>query len=272
MDIAIANGLKEPYVDEIGTQLFFLSNTNGNLINIASTDASGNDNINKFFINQFVLIRSDTNPFPSQRQITGIKQIPLSGEIILTVNGDANMDLYTVDQHASIRIFKPNTVNSSQYILIPSEKPLPDTRIEEIPWFLTGSTADEKNTKIDISVGDTGALLLTSNGDISLSYGLDNAIQAIKGKMLTELGTLRRHPGYGLINLTGVPTAQSTDAKTALVKAITDQVAADSRFDRVQSLDVTRNQSSTAVAYDVTLVVKLAGSATFLPITFTVNS
>lgn len=271
IDIAIANGLKEPYVDEIGVQLFFLANGKANQINIAAIDSSGVENINRFFINQFVLIKSDTNPFPTQRVITGIKQIPLSGEIILTVSGDANMDQYLLAANASIRVFKPNTINSSQYILIPSEKKLSNVRTDEIPWFLTGSAADEKNTKIDIAVSETGGLLLTSNGDLALSYGLDNAIQAIRAKMLTEQGTNRRHPKFGLINLMGTSTNQSEEAKNALVKAINSQISADSRFDRIQSLDVTRNASITAVAYDVALVVKLAGSNTFLPITFTVN-
>lgn len=272
VDIAIANGLKEPYVDEIGTELSFLTNGSNNQINLAPTDTFGNSNLNRFFINQFILISSNTYPFPTQRVVTGIKQIPLSGEIILTVSGESNMDLYTLTDSAKIRIFKPNTINSSQYLLIPSEKPLSNPRIEEIPWFLTGSAVDEKNTKIDLAIGDNGSLLLTSNGDLALSYGLDNAVQAIKAKMLTEQGTNRRHPGFGLINVIGAPTVQGDDVKVALIKAINTQIGADGRFDRVQSLDVTRNPSIIAVAYDVTLVVKLAGSNTFLPITFTVNA
>ncbi len=272
MDIALANGLKDPYVDEVGTELFFLTNGSGNQINIAPTDTFNNDNLNRFFINQFVLIRSNTYPFPTQRIVTGIKQIPLSGEIILTVSGDPNMGLYLLSENASIRVFKPNTINSSQYILIPSERPLANPRVDELPWFLTGKAIDEKNTKVDIAVSVDGALLRNSNGDVALSYGLDNAVQAIKAKMLTELGTNRRHPGFGLINLTGTPTTQEEDAKVALVKAINDQITSDGRFDRVQSLDVVRNTSTTAVAYEITLVVKLAGSNTFLPITFTVNA
>jgi hypothetical protein len=272
IDIAIANGLKDPYIDEVGTQLFLIANGRGNQINLAATDTFGNQNINRFFINQPVLIRSDTNPFPTQRTITGIKQIPLSGEIVLTVSGDPNMNLYLLSDNANIRVFKPNTINSSQYILIPSERPLQNLRSEEIPWFLTGSAADEKNTKVDIAVGENGALLHNADGDLTLSYGLDNAVQAIKAKLLTELGSNRRHPGYGLINLVGTPSSQSDDVKNTLIKAINEQVAQDGRFDRVQSLDVTKNPSTQAVAYDVTLVVKLTGSNTFLPITFTVNS
>lgn len=272
INIAIANGLKEPYVDEIGTKLLFLANGSNNQISIAATDPLGNDNISRFYINQLILISSNTNPFPTQRAITGIKQIPLSGEIVLTVNGAADMNSYLLADGANIRVFKPNTINSSQYILIPSEKPLTNTRVDEVPWFLAGNAADERNTKVDIAISDSGALLQNTNGDLTLRYGLDNAIQAIRAKMLTELGTNRRHPNYGLINLVGTPTNQSDNVKTALVKAINDQITQDSRFDRVHSLDVTKRTNSQAVVYDVALVVKLAGSDTLLPITFTVNS
>ncbi|MEQ1531152.1 MAG: hypothetical protein ABL925_17690 [Methylococcales bacterium] len=272
IDIAIANGLKEPYIDETGVQLFFLANGNGNQINLSPRDTLGAENISRFFINQIILINSSTLPFPSQRLITGIKQIPVSGEIILTVNGESNLSSYLLADNASIRVFKPNTINSSQYILIPSEQPLSNTRTEEIPWFLASGANDEKNTKIDLAVDENGALLSTASGDMALSYGLDNAIQAIRAKMLTELGSNSRHPGFGLINLIGTSTNQSEEAKAALIKSINQQIAQDARFDRVQSLSVTRNTNTDAVAYDVALVVKLTGSATLLPITFTVNS
>ena len=272
IDIAIANGLKEPYVDEIGAQLFFLTNGNGNQINLAPKDSSGAENINRFSINQLILISSTTLPFPSQRTITGIKQIPISGEIILTVSGESNLNLYLSADSASIRIFKPNTISSSQYILIPSEQPLSNTRSDEIPWFLAGGANDEKNTKIDLAIGEDGALLSTASGDMALSYGLDNAIQAIRTKMLTESGSNPRHPSFGLVNVVGATSDQAEEIKAALVDSVNQQISQDARFDRVQSLSVIKNPSTTAVAYDIQLVVKLAGSATLLPITFTVNS
>lgn len=272
IDIATANGLKEPYVDETGEQLFLLTNGSENQINLSVNDPMGHENINKFYVNQIVLVQSTAYPFPSQRTILSVKQIPISGEIILTLSGDTNMSIYLLANDASIRIFKPNTINSSQYILIPSPDLLPDPRLEEIPWFLASKGADEKNTKIDIALGDKGQILQTSNGDIALSYGIDNAVQAIRAKMQLELGSNRRHPGLGLVNVVGVSSSNAGDAKTLLVNSIVDQVQADKRFDRVQTISVERDLTSNGVAYTVTLVVKLSGSETFVPITFTVNS
>jgi hypothetical protein len=272
IDIAIANGLKEPYVDETGEQLFLLTNGNGNQINLSMRDAAGNENISKFYVNQSILIQSNTNPFPSQRVIQAIKQIPISGEILLTVDGSANMSDYLLTDGANIRVFKPNTVNSSQYILIPSPKPLSNPRTEEIPWFLASKGADEKNTKIDIALGDNGQILQTPSGDIALSYGIDNAIQAIQAKLQTELGSNRRHAKFGLINVVGTSSSRNTDVKAQLIQSIVSQIQVDKRFDRVQSISVDRDLTSNGVAYLVELVVKLSGSETFVPITFTVNS
>jgi hypothetical protein len=272
LDIAIANGLKEPYVDEVGENLLFTANGSGNQINIALSDPQGRENINKFYASQLILIQSDVYPYPTQRTITGVKQIPVSGEIILTVSGDTDMSNFKVTENASIRIFKPNTINSSQYILIPSPDPIPGNRIEEQPWFMASKAADEKNTKIDIAAGDNGEMMRTPTGDIALSYGIDNAVQAIRAKIQTELGSNRRHGSYGLVNIVGVPTSVSTGARELLINSIVTQIESDKRFDRVQTISVERDFTAQGVVFLVQLVVKIAGSNTFVPITFTVNS
>lgn len=271
IDIAIANGLKEPYIDEDGSELFLLANGSGNQINIAATDTFGNRNASKFHINQFVYIQSGTILFPSQRLITGIREIPVSGEIVLTLNGDANLGSYLLADNASLRIFKLNTINSSQFILIPSETPLSNSRQDEIPWFQTGNSSDEKKTKIDIALEDDGSLQLTPNGDIGLSYNLANAIQAIKLKFVTELGSNNRHQSYGMVNIIGTPNSNSDDAKNILVQSINTQIQADSRFDRIETISVQPTAGNLGpVAYNVDLVVRLAGSNTLIPISFTV--
>lgn len=272
LDIAIANGLREPYIDEVGEQLFFLSNGRVNQLNIQAVDVNGKANINKLYVNQLVFIQSNTAPFPSQRIITGIKEVPVSGEIIITVSGDENLDSYLLADQANIRVFKPSTINSYQFVLIPSQAPLDATRTDEVPWFQLSSSADEKKTKIDISVADSGSLQFTSGGDIALSYGLANAIQAVKLKLMTEEGTNRYHPQYGIVNLTGAPNISDTDIKNALIASINEEIQADPRFDRIESLSVDRNASTTAVGYDVNLVVRLMGSNTLIPISFTVNT
>lgn len=274
IDIAIANGLKPPYIDEVGEKLFLISNGSGNQINLPKT-SNTTLNIDKIYINQPVYLQSNTQVFPDQRTIINIKQIPVSGEIVLELDGEPDLDKYKLSELANIRVYKPNTINSSLYVLIPSQEPLDDQRREETPWFLAKSAEDEKRAKVDIAVDDKGEINFTTNGDIRLSFGLENAIQAIQLKMLTELGSLKRHPAYGLINVAGSKNNDIDAIKTQLIESISAQIEADDRFDRIENLAVDYLVSNTTnqgvAAFGITLSVRLAGGQRVIPISFSVN-
>jgi hypothetical protein len=276
LDIAIANGLKPPYIDEVGVRIPLLSNGSGNQINLAGTDINGQLNIDKLYINQQIFLQSSVEVVTDQRSVISIKQVPVSGEIILELDGDRNMNIYKTTDQAYIRVFAPNTVNSSFYVLIPSNEPLPDGRVDEVPWFLAKSSQDEKQAKIDLALGPNGDLTFTTNGDVKLSYGLDNAIQAIQLKIMTELGSLRYHPTFGFVNVIGNKNLNIDAIRELIIESINSQIEADSRFDRVENLSVdylvnsTTNQGVGAIA--ISLTVRLAGGTQFIPISFTVNN
>lgn len=276
LDIAIANGLKPPYIDEVGEQVPLLSNGNGNQINISEKDISGELNVDKFYINQPVFLQSNTQVVANQRTIINIRQIPVSGEIILELDGDDNLSDYKVSEGAYLRVYKPNTINSSFYILIPSSQPLSDTRNEEMPWFLAKKPIDEQKMKVDLDIADDGDLSFSANGDLKLSYGIDNAIQALKLKVVTELGSLRLHPEYGLVNVLGSKSSNISQIRGLIIDSLTNQVAADDRFDRIESVNVDYIDSESGVnaasAITITMVVRMAGGSTVVPISFTVNN
>ena len=275
IDIAIANGLKPPYIDEIGQAIPLLANGNGNQINIAETDTSGNPNFDKFYINQVVYLQSTTQVFVDQRTIINLRQIPVSGEIILELDGAANLSNYRTVDGANIRVYLPNTVNSMLFVLIPGNDPIQNDRKEETPWFLAKSAEDEKRCKIDLAVDESGELNFTTNGDLQLSFGLANALQALKFKIVTELGSLRFHPTFGLVNVIGQKNNDPTAIKTLITQSINKQVASDPRFDRIETLSVqylVNNQTNTGVAaYAISMSVRLAGGSTVIPISFSIN-
>ena len=276
IDISIANGLKPPYIDEVGVRIPLLSNGSGNQINLAGTDVNGFLNIDKLYINQPIFLQSSSQVVTDQRTIINLRQVPVSGEIIIELDGDRNMDIYKTAEQAYVRVFVPNTVNSSFYVLIPSQDPLPDDRNDEVPWFLAKSPEDEKRAKVDLAIDDNGELAFTTNGDIKLSYGIDNAIQAIKLKIITELGSLRYHPTFGLVNVVGTRNSNIDDIRELLTQSILSQVQSDSRFDRVEDLAVdylVNNQTGQGVgAMAISLSVRLAGGTQVIPISFTVNN
>lgn len=276
IDIAIANGLKPPYIDEVGQRISLLSNGSSNQVNLASTDINGNLNIDKLYINQQIFLQSSTEVIADQRTIINIREVPVSGELILELDGNRDLDRFQVADQAYMRVFAPNTINSSFYVLIPSEEPLPDNRNEELPWFLVKAAEDEKRAKVDLAIADNGDLIFTSNGDVKLSYGLDNAIQAIKLKIITELGSLRYHPTYGLVNVIGNKNSDIDQIRDLITQSIVSQIEADSRFDRIEDLSVdylVNSQTNQGVgAMAISLSVRLAGGTQVIPISFTVNN
>jgi hypothetical protein len=276
IDISIANGLKPPYIDEVGIRIPLLSNASGNQINLSETDVSGQLNIDRLYINQPLFLQSDTEVYPEQRSIVSIKQIPVSGEIILEIDGANDLSKYKTADNAHIRVYLPNTVNSSFFVLIPSSEPLPDDRQDDVPWFLAKSADDEKRAKIDLAIDDSGEINFTTNGDLRLSYGVENAVQAIKLKIVTELGSLRYHPGFGLVNVLGNKNNNIDEVREMLIQSITTQIEADNRFDRIESLSVdylVSGESNTAVAaMAINLTVRMAGGNKVIPISFTVNN
>lgn len=273
LDIAIANGLKPPYIDEVGERVPLLSNAQGSQINIAGTDVNGNINIDKFYINQVLFIKSDIEVVVDQRKILNIRQIPVSDEIIIELDGDADLAKYQIADNAHIRVFKPNTINSGFYVLIPSSDPLSDPRREDTPWFLADASDDEKQQKIDFAVDDAGDLIFSPNGDLKFSYGLDNAIQGIKFKIQTEVGSLRYHPNYGIVNIMGRTNANIQEVKSTISDSIIAQIESDPRYERVEGLNVQYdNKGVGASSVVISMAVRLAGGGDkVIPISFTVN-
>ena len=275
IEIAIANGLKPPYIDEVGERINLISNASGNQINIPELTASGEQVIDKVFINQVVFLQSDIETFPEQRIIINIEVVPISGNIILELNGDNDLDKYKLSENASVRVFKPNTINSGFYILIPSEEELPDDIETDVPFFLQTKGEDEKRQKIDLGLDSNGDIIFNTSDDLNLSFGIDNAVQAVKLKFAVEEGELHRHDDFGLIGITGAANHDVATLRSTLVESITEQISADSRFDRVERLDVeyfnTNDPRFPGTAFLITLSVRLAGSDAVIPITFTVN-
>lgn len=271
IDIAIANGLKPPYIDEVGEKLFIISNASGNQINLSGTDDDNNLNVDKLSVGQILLLQSDVETFPEQRSILNIREVPISGELIVELNGEPDLDRYKISEGAHIRIFKQNTINSSFYILIPSEDPLDDNLKGDTPWFLRSSDTTEKRQKVDIFLDENGDMGFDPTGDLQLSYGLENAVQAIKLKMQTEAGELRRHGDFGLIPLSGISNSDMTTVKQILTESIVSNITADERFASINRLDIVYSNEGGATVLGITLVVQLAGSGQLVPISFSVN-
>ena len=269
-DIAIANGLKSPFIDEIGQAIPLISNASGNQLNIASVFGT-QQTIDLFYVNQIVMIQSDVEKIPDQRVITSIRVVPISGELVIELNGLSNLDKYKNNENAYVRVYKKNTINSGIYILIPSTESVPQVTSKELPWFMTSKSEDEKRAGIDLALDDSGDLIFTSTGDVQLAYGLDNAIQVLKIMLATVQGSLRRHPEFGIAAVIGQRNPDVGRTRTLIGESISSLVLSDTRFDRLDSLSVEYSSSTGMAGYMVRLGVVLAGGgSSVVPISFSI--
>ena len=271
IDIATANGLRPPYIDEVGTSIKLIANGDGNTMNIVIPD-SGEINANSLYMGQPVFLESDTLRGVDQRTILNIKIVPVSGDLVLELSGNDDLNKLKTEDNAAIRVYKPNTINSNFFVAIPSVEPIGDDISTETPFFLAASAADEKRAGVDLAINGDGDLSFTSFGDIKLSYGLDNAIQAVQLKVANEQGQIPRHPEFGLVSLFGQKITNPSEIKTALITSLNTMIDADDRFDRINNIYVEQLPPGVAASgFYINLEVKLAGSSTVVPLTFTVN-
>lgn len=205
-EIVALNGLRTPYVDEEGFDLILLTNGKDNQVTVSSAAS--------LYVGQQVWLSSNSTS-RTKRRITNIDQVS-PGTVILTLDGDPDLDRYDVVAQAVLHAFLPDTVNSQMLIYIPSSLPPTeeDFRTKSIPGI------DEFDRLIqvggvDLLLTQKGDLAVTPDGDCRLSIGLANIIQQLKLVLTTPKGSLLHHPDYGLGIRPGASTAD-LDAKEML--------------------------------------------------------
>lgn len=249
-EIAVLNGLRTPYVDEEGFALPFL--TNGDRRQIVVADASN------LFLGQTVWISANGTP-RIKRQILQIETIS-AGNVIITVDGDADLEQFTVEAEANLEAFLPGTVNSQQVIYIPSEATATlDPEFQAIP----GVDALDPLLQVggvDLLLTQDGDLVITPDGDCKLAYGLTNIVQTIKLAISTPQGSLLQHPEYGLNIPVGASTADISPEQ--LLQTAREYFANDPAFSGVRSASVRVDGNTVYLAIEV----GVAGVGNYIPV------
>jgi hypothetical protein len=251
-EIVALNGLRTPYVDEIGFSLPLLVNGNGNQVSVSNAD--------NLFIGQQVTI-SSTNTTRSTRRITSISRIS-SSNYVITVDGEDDLARFSALASASLHTFLPDTVNSQQLIYIPSESTPEDDgfRTKSIPGV---DQFDQLIAAggVDLLLTQNGDLAITPDGDCRLAVGMTNIIQQIRTAIGTPRGSLLHHPDYGLGLTPGVSTAD-LDAKTML-SSLQEMFRADKTFSGVSGVAISKMGPVVRVA----MSVGIAGTNQTIPLT-----
>lgn len=255
-EIAVLNGLMDPYVDEVGFSLALLTNGNGNQVTVATAD--------KLFVNQSVWVSSTTQQ-RTRRRITKIEQISPTF-FILTLSGDQNLGIYTVSAGASIQAFLPNTVNSQQTIFIPSDVEADDTdfRYKSIPGVDYFDPLVRAGG-VDLLLTASGDLVVTPDGDGRLAVGLTNIVQKVRIVLNTPRGSLRHHPEFGFPIQVGDSTA---DLSAQDILTICQELfKGDPTFSGVESAAILKD----GPVVKISLGVGIAGTSQVIPVTVQID-
>ena len=251
MEIATLNGLSSPYVDEVGFEVGFLTNGSGNKFSVA-------DSL-RYYVGQPVWLSAVGIP----RQKRHIIKIEVLSTVLslITVDGEANLNLFTMALQPKVQAYLPQTVNSLQFIYIPSSSPV------ETDWLtksIPGVDAFDPLFRVggaDLLIDNNGDLVISRDGSTRLAVGLTNLIQRLRIGVATPQGSLARHPEFGFGVIPGTSTADvSAKAVLAAAKAF---VANEAGFAGVSYAAVQKNGNGMTIS----LAVEIAGVSKTVPVT-----
>lgn len=254
-EIATLNGLREPYVDEVGFTLPLLTNGSGNQITVA--DGSN------LYQGQTVYLSSSSVP---RQKLHIVKIDPVTTNyFLITLDSTTPLNSLTTLQSAVLESFLPGTVNSGQVLYIPSSNPVTaDPETIAVP----GVNAFDPLLQVggmDLLLTPSGDLAITPDGDCRLAYGLTNIIQTIRIGLTTPRGGLLQHPDYGL----DIPVGTSTADVSAqdLVRLAKEMFQNDPTFTGVRNASVLKEGNTVYLS----LEIGIAGNGQYIPITVLLN-
>ena len=253
VEVAALNGLRAPYVDEVGFDLALLTDGSGNQLVLGD--------VTNLYVGQQVWV-SAAGTARAARRVTKIEVLSPSTAVV-TVDGDPDLDRFGTLAGASVHAFLPDTVNSQMTVYLPSDNAPADIdlQLRAIPGL---DVYDQLLAVggVDLLLTSDGDLVLTPDGDTRWAVGMTNIVQTARIALSVVQGTLLHHPEFGLPIEVGQSVAD-LDAR-GLLKASQGLFAGDPTFTGVQSASVRVVGGGASVS----LGVGIRGQPRALPITF----
>jgi hypothetical protein len=251
VELAALNALKAPYVDEEGTYVTVTSSVGGDTLSVASPFG--------FYVGQTVEISSD-NERATVRKIKSIDVVNAISTLLTFEPGQTLLSIYKVSQNAKIKVYAPDTINSSMLIAIPSLIPPNFTSMLKTSPEVSDLTGIARMAKVDFLLDQNGDMVFSSAGDVKLAYGMTNLIQAALMKIKTNTNTLLQDPGFGNPVQVGQPNSE-IDVKEVM-RSLEQSFANDPRFAGVSGGEVQLKGTS----IDIKLLVEISDTSISLPI------
>jgi hypothetical protein len=256
LELATANGLQFPYVDETGQKIPLLLNGIGNTILVPLAES------NRFALNQEVFVGSDGKK-STRRTVTKLELDQNNSSLLITVDGPANLSDYTSTQRAYVLVYALNTVNSSKFIMIPTQDELGFQVNAQAPWFTKNLSPDLKQAGVDLALSVDNDLVFDNLGDLQVVYGIANLAQALNLKVLIKVNDLLRNPEFGITEIVG--TIRNNEVTQSLLTTLIENaLAGDTRFSGTDGIGYTVTEN----AIFVNATIRLAGSDASIPLSF----
>jgi len=187
-----------------------------------------------------------------------------SNNFLITVDGTNNLDLFRSSEKAKMRAYLPNTVNSNKHIYIPVNGPASTNEniksAKPIP-ILQNLDYQQRAMGVDILLTNDFDIAILPSGDTGIAAGFANSVQALRIKMGVRQKELRRHPGFGF----GIgPGDRQNKTSREVKKALDSAILSDPRFQAINGLSVTINNT----ALRINLSTTLTGDGGVVPVTF----
>jgi hypothetical protein len=240
-EIATLNGLRDPYVDEVGFDVKLTGNGEGNRLPVESAE--------NLQLNQTVWVSAPAVQ-RTKRHILDISET--NGYVVLTLDGDSDLALYSAANGAVLHAFLPDTVNSQMVIYIPSmETPASDDDELPIP------TSDKYDSLInvagvDLLLTNENDLVITPDGDGRWAFGLNHLVQRVRVVFGTPRGSLIRHPSFGVPVEVGKSVADLS--MRDLKKAVGTLFSGDPAFNSVSNISVVQTGPALNIALGLEVV------------------
>jgi hypothetical protein len=248
-EIAALNGLRAPYVDEVGVATLLQAPGAGRRVVVAdSTD---------LHVGQTVWIESRTVARVKRRVVALDRD---DGLVTVTMDGAEDLDRFSPLDGAALRHFLPGTINSQMLVFIPSDQEPDGTfrvnGVASVDIFDPLTSAGG----VDLLLTPSNDLVVTPDGDNRWAVGLTALTQLFRVLMQLRRGTLLHHPDKGLPLRPGESIA---DAPASVVaRAVRETIASEPAFSIVKEVSVKHTPPTTRV--DV--AVEVAGGSLTLPL------
>jgi hypothetical protein len=258
-ELVTVNNLQPPFVDEFGEKF--------NLVSPGSSGSVTIPDIRSMDIPVAQSVAVGSLKFKEERRVIEKKITNGDGTITLFLSGTQNLSSLLPKDQAYVRVFKPHTVNSGSFIMIPSDvrspvagvvSPKKDS-LRRLDKALVSFGIDIKR---DLATND---ILIDQSGNFQLSVGMDNIRQAIHYAVRTTRGELPFHQNsYGIILNIGDVYYGSQDEAVLFSNILIDSLKSDNRYKDIKVTDIKFGGTSMSV----TMEVLIEGSDSPIPLSF----